>query len=146
MTNTGKDEGGMSEEKPLAFRILQDLHRSSAISQEDLNEIYAKHSADEIEEALRGLAAVQLVRITRYRHFLTDEPIEDHTARDSPLWRFLNEEAGEFTQKSMCEALGVSQPVVSRKLKVLLELGLVVVVRTEGVEKTGGRRTVYKRF
>jgi Mn-dependent DtxR family transcriptional regulator len=48
-------------------------------------------------------------------------------------------------QKTMGEALGVSQPTVSKKLKVLLELGLVVVARTEGVEKTGGRRTLYWR-
>ena len=135
----------MSKERPLAFRILQDLHRSSAISQEGLEEIYARHSADEIDEALRGLAAVQLVRITRYKHFLTGEPLEDHDARDSPLWRFLNAESGEFTQKAMGEALGVSQPIVSRRLKILVKLGLVVVARTEGVEKTGGRRTLYRR-
>jgi len=135
----------MSEEKPLAFRILQDLHRSSAISQEELNEIYAKHSADEIDETMRALAAVQLVRIIRYPHFLTGEPLEEHHARDSPLWRFLSTEAGEFSQKMMCEALGVSQPIVSRRLKILIELGLVVVARTEGVEKTGGRRTLYRR-
>jgi DNA-binding transcriptional ArsR family regulator len=135
----------MSEEQPLAFRILQDLHRSSAISQEELGEIYAKYSADEIDEAMRGLAAVQLVKIIRYPHFLTGEPLEEHHARNSPLWRFLSTEAGEFTQKSMGEALGVSQPIVSRRLKILLELGLVVVARTEGVARTGGRRTLYRR-
>jgi len=135
----------MSEEKPLAFRILQDLHQSSAISQEDLEGIYAKHSADEIDETMRALAAVQLVRIVRYPHFLTGEPLEEHHVRDSPLWRFLSTEAGEFSQKTMGEALGVSQPIVSRRLKILIELGLVVVARTEGVKVTGGKRTLYKR-
>ena len=135
----------MSDEKPLAFSILQNLHHSSAIGREALEEIYAKHSADEIDETVRGLVAVQLMRIVRYRHFMTKEPVEEWYPRDSPLWQFLNGEKGEFTQKGMCRALGVSQPVVSRKLKVLLELELVVVVRTEGVEKTGGRRTLYRR-
>ena len=51
----------------------------------------------------------------------------------------------EFTQKFMCEELGMSQPVASRRLKKLIVLGLVVITKTEGVKVTGGRVKVYRR-
>ena len=131
--------------KPLAFEILRTLHESAAIDREAFDEIFEDHSTGEIGETLHGLKILQLAKVYHYREFLSERDVEVWYPRDSPLWRFLNREKGEFTQKTMREALGVSQPIVSRKLKILLKLGLVAVARTEGVEKTGGRRTLYRR-
>jgi len=139
------DNDVLTAERPLAFRILRTLHECAAIFREDLVEIFADHPDWEIKGALRGLEVVQLAKVYRYREFPSERDVEEWYPRDSPLWRFLSKEAGEFSQKTMGEALGVSQPIVSRRLKALIELGLVVVARTEGVKVTGGRRLWFRR-
>jgi len=58
---------------------------------------------------------------------------------------FLNKSSGEFTQATLKEGLGVSQPTASRKMSLLAELGLIEISRAESVPVTGGRRLWFKR-
>ena len=111
----------------LAPKILRELYEAGALSRESIDEIFADVANEqEVGNAMQGLNELQLAKRYHYWDYQFMRYCEDWCPRDSPLFQFLNGEKGEFTQRTMCDALGVSQPVVSRKLKLLRKLGLVL--------------------
>jgi len=103
-----------------------------------------------------GLASELGADIEEVRGLLSDLRRAGLAERGRSGWRlgrselllFLQERGvgGEFTQSDVVGATGLSQPVVSRRLKILVRLGIVAVARTAGVPGSGGRVTYYERI
>ena len=145
----------MTEERPPAFRILsflygrsQKYYENSKLPRKERDPnvhlwIYPSDMAEElgvdhgrVRRELTGLKSLGMVR--------------QHTDgmwcfQGGPTFKFLNESPGEFNQAMLRDALGISQPTASRRMRLLSGLGLIEVSRVEAVPVTGGRRLWFRR-
>lgn len=126
----------MDAEKTLVHRILLELPNGRG--QHDAEEIANKLGAESgrVKTILSDLRRAGIAREGYYGWRLGH----------SKLLRFLHEWGWEeFTQNDVVGATGLSQPTVSRRMKVLVDLGIVAVSRHAGVPGTGGRVVHYAR-
>ena len=127
----------MDAEKTLVHRILLEL--PTGRGQHDAEEIAIKLGAESgrVKTILLELKRIGVAREGYYGWRLGQ----------SKLLRFLHERGwdSEFTQADVIGATGLSQSTVSRRMRILVDLGIVAVSRHAGVPGTGGRVAHYMR-
>jgi len=145
----------MTEERPPAFRILACLYNRSQKYYEN-SRLPRKNRAPDIHYWIYPFDMAEELGIDLGKTLKTLTDLKSlgmarqHTDgmwgfEGGPTFDFLNGVSGEFNQAMLREALGVSQPTASRRMRLLSDLGLIEVSRVEAVPVTGGRRLWFRR-